>query len=386
MFFSKASRIFAIGLMAAPASVFPMGPVLQDTANAQPVRVLRADGSGSFGHGYVFGDRATGDCRIVLPAHVIRTIDGRLSSASLTGLDGTGGAAQGFTQPDADIDIAFGRVEGLGGECLSRLPAQPISDSLQAGTTARLTFSDTAGGGTRTMPVRIRDQGLNGHFSIEPIASSADENPRILPGFSGSLVDKLGGAALGGDLPLGLVVNVCDGSSRTEAALDSVFSDAPSVVACGDGHYATVVGFDIIRELSNRAPTVGAKSESKTDDWHIVGYEADVVSGTSATLAGGDGCFLVKPRSGDSAISLDFNLLGEGALTAITLEFCEDPLAQKTVSVGSADRTYRTVNASDRSVQFTVGRRPRIQTWVSITPETTDATVGLRQITFHGDQ
>ena len=357
------TRVLSCGLLVAAVSAAA-------PAESQTVRVERADGSGSFGHGFVFGDRVSGACRIALPAHVVRTTTKQLVPASLVGLDGKGGAAVGFVQPDPSIDLAFGKVEGLGGQCLSRLPAQSVYESIAAGTRVRLTTSDTASGGVRTMPVRIRDKGLDGHFSVEAVATRAEQNPRILPGYSGALVDVAGGGALGGqDLPLGLILSVCDGEAVAAVDPNDVFNEAIPVNACGEGEYARVLDFDVIRELSTRADENRSEDATHLASWELVDYRASVLSGTSAALSRDDGCFVASPQPGMSAIELNIKLRDSEPLTGVTINLCNQPTSSISVSIGSGEVTYRSLNISDQSTYVGLGLRSPVPFWIKLSSD-----------------
>jgi len=358
--------------------------LIVESASGQIVRVERADGSRSFGHGYVFGDRTTGACKIAIPAHVVRTTSNQLISASLVGLDGKGGTALDFQQPDQTVDLAFGHVEGLGGQCLSRLPAQSVSESIAAGTTARLTVSDTATGGVRTMPVRIRDKGLTGHFSIEAVSTAAEPNPRILPGYSGSMVDLVGGGALGGrDLPLGLVVSVCDGTELAALAPGDVFSDNVAVSTCGDGEYARVVDFDLIKELAELADEKQSARTESRPNWKLVDYRASVVSGTAASLADGDDCFVATPQPEQSNIELTVSFPGKDSLSGLTLDLCDQPGGPLEISIGAGELSYRSLATETQTTDISLGARPATDTWIRLKPTTDDKSVGIREMTFH---
>lgn len=345
------------------------------SAQAGVVRVGVSDEAGqSHGHGYVFGSSTDGSCWLATPAHVLRAADGSLKSDVLHDAKGRSGVAVNPVQPDKSVDLAFARVTGLGRICLDRLPVRRLDNVLEAGSNARLNLIDTSTSGARSLPLRIRtaDGGTKAiKFSVEPVPSAANKNPKIQQGFSGGLVDRDGAATLGsGDLPLGLVLSVCDsaGSGGEEVDFDDLFGDetssAPKQDICGSGHYATVLRMDEIRRLLTKMESSAIKPKQTVNTKNnprLLNFTGQTISGTPDGLISGSGCWAVQPDK-KGRIRLDYLIPDNMRIKAIVIETCEGGGNLGGVEVrGGADvnstSPYRYCTAKGADVHCTVGSR-----------------------------
>ncbi|PHR93631.1 MAG: hypothetical protein COA69_03040 [Robiginitomaculum sp.] len=371
---------------------------LSVSAQAGVVRV-GAGGGASHGHGYVFGSSSDGSCWLATPAHVLRATDGSLTSNVLHDAQGRSGVAVNPIQPDMSVDLAFARVTGLGRTCLDRLTIRRLDSVLEAGSDARLNLIDTATSGARFLPMRIRtaDGGVKAiKFSVEPVPSSANKNPKIQQGFSGGLIDRNGAATLGGgDLPLGLVLSVCDSGSAQGGAdidFDDLFggevSKAPKHDICGAGHYATVLRMDEIRRLfaEMEASTIKPKQASSAkNNIRLLNFTGETISGTPDGLIAGSGCWTVKPDK-KGRITLDYLLPDNVQTTAVSIQTCDGDGNLGGVEVrGGAEvnntTAYRYCSASHASINCTVGSRKVKVVQLNVSPKSKHSPLKLRSIT-----
>ncbi len=342
------------------------------SAQAGVVRVGAGAAGQAHGHGYVFGSSTDGSCWLATPAHVLQKRGGSLKSDVLHDAKGRSGVAVNPVQPDASIDLAFARVTGLGGTCIDRLPVRRLDTVLEAGSGARLNLIDTATSGARSLPLRIRttDGGARAvKFSVEPVSSAANKNPKIQQGFSGGLVDRDGAATLGsGDLPLGLVLSVCDGDGEgVEVDFDDLFGGETKTKpqnVCGGGHYATVLRMDEIRRLFNKmesSATTPKQTSNPKNNPRLLNFTGQTISGTPDGLIAGLDCWVVQPDK-KGRITLDYLMPDNVRTTAIVIETCDGGGNLGGVEVrGGADTItttpYRYCAAKGADVHCTVGAR-----------------------------
>jgi hypothetical protein len=363
------------------------------SGQARVVRVGPGDATGQgHGHGFVFGSAKDGSCWLATPAHVLRTSQGDLRGDVLRDARGRSGVAVDPIQPDAKVDLAFARVSGLGGQCLDRLPTRKLASLLEAGGQARLNLIDSADGGARAMPLRIRavDGGNKAiKFSVEPVPSAADQHPRIIQGYSGGLIDRQDATVLGHDsLPLGLVLSVCTGGAVQIAELEALLNDNDTtVVICAGGHYATALSFDEVRRLFSQIET---KSDEKTKPRttkvqpQLLNFGGQTITGNPASLLGGEQCWTVQPDA-NGRVPLDYLMPKNVKSTAIIIEPCDSDgnLGGVQVLGGTtidATTAYRYCSAQSEKLYCTIGTRKATVLRLDIIPKVKNTPLKLRLI------
>lgn len=343
------------------------------SAQADFVRV-GAGGSQTHGHGYVFGSATDGACWIAAPAHVFQNIEGKLSEQVLVNKGGLSGVAIKPVHTDPSIDLAFAKVTGLGQRCLDRLSSRSLDSLLEVGTKARLRLTNDENGGAKTIPLRIRtaNTGIDAlYFSVEPIASAADTEPKIIQGYSGGTVDINNSSALGADdQVLGLVLNVCDGIETKTVDFDDMFDEESnrSKTVCADGHYATVIRMDRIRQMFDDFEAKTTASTAKTSDVltpKLLNFTGKSIAGDPSGLLDGGNCWEVKPDK-EGRVTLDYIMPDDMIVGSVVVSSCAGDEALRGAEIRgggtlTTTKPYRYCAAKLGSVKCSVGsRKPKI--------------------------
>jgi len=352
-------------------------------AQAETVRV----GSGtseSHGHGYVFGSSTNATCWLVAPAHVLENSKGELVNKTIINKSGISGIAKNGYKPDPNIDLAFAQVKGFNQKCLSRLSSRSLDSLLEVGTDARLNLTNSSEGGAKALPLRIRsvDGGEAAlYFSIEPTPSVADENPKIIQGYSGGVIDKNGSSALGdGDQILGLTLNVCDGAQKAEVDFESLFDDSKKTKAiiCSEGHYAMAVRMDVVKSMfENAKQNQGLLSIdlSKRNQPSILNFTGKTISGEPSSLLNDKSCWSVE-ASENTPIVLDYLMPDVVNINRVVISSCTNSNSLKGVEIRggqsvSSTKPYRYCSAKVGAISCSVGSRaPKVLRLIIIPNET----------------
>lgn len=352
-------------LVVSAAIIFGWG----SNASAETVRV-GTGASQAHGHGYVFGSSTDATCWLAAPAHVLENAEGDLVDQIVINREGDSGVATNAFRPDEAIDLAFAEIKGLGQHCVDRLSSRNLDGLLEVGTEARLNLTNSNSGGAKTLPLRIRSVDGGGdasYFSVEPVESAADKNPKIIQGYSGGVIDKNGSSALGGgDQVLGLILNVCDGSSEPEVDFDNLFDESANAktIVCSDGHYATVIRMDTVKSLFETAQQnsgVGPEKSQKKRQPTLLNFTKGTISGDPSSLLTGDDCWTVDTEDKDP-IMLDYRILEGENVSRVTVTACDNSNTLRGVEIrggqtASDTKPYRYCPANSGVASCSIGLR-----------------------------
>lgn len=213
------------------------------------------------GHAWIFGSSVNRSCWVAAPAHVFKSSNGQLQKGILSLSGGKEyQLAEKPIQPDPDIDLAFAPVNIQYHQCRYRLGIDDLTHSISTAEEVKLTIiSSTYKEG---ILARVRDLGIDGtEMSLKPVSVQ----DHFQKGYSGGLIsiprDDLGSE----DLPIGLLLRVCDPNSvdQTLNAVNDFSEDAPQNPCDGVNHYGIALRFDKIKKLFYRYQTKIIERDSK---------------------------------------------------------------------------------------------------------------------------
>ncbi len=192
------------------------------------------------GHAWLFSSPHDATCWVAAPAHIFKDSNNEFQKPILTFQDGkTTQLSEIPIQPDPNIDLSFAAVPKSSG-CFDTLGVNNLDKSIEPTDTVRLSILSSSI--NEGFPVRIRSLSTDeNEIIVEP------EHDKLKKGFSGGLI-SLPHANLGGDdLPIGILLRVCD--INTAMSFDDFSSDQSQNICDNEHHYGYALRFDKIKQV-----------------------------------------------------------------------------------------------------------------------------------------
>ncbi len=196
------------------------------------------------GHAWLFGSLKDASCWIAAPAHVFRGSNGSLQKGILYLGEGWETQINEIPiQPDPNIDLVFAPIK-YAKRCTDRLGIADLSRLIEEADDVKLTIlnEDVRIG----FKVRVKSLTLSGReIAVEP----KNQQDKLKQGYSGGLISLSSPNKGDSDLPIGMLLRVCDVVKGYDSVIDD-FSDEAMLNPCdNEHHYGIALRFDEIRRL-----------------------------------------------------------------------------------------------------------------------------------------